>query len=90
MLRIGKDLGKEDARPQKAKAVLNPSRQRPTEQSSEESTQGGEKAPKHQRKAGLTITQMASHRVISARREARASGTVMRTVRKGPIHIQII
>ena len=89
MLRIGKDLGKKDARPQKAKAALTPSRQRPTKQSSVEATQSDDKAQKHQRKAGPIITQVAAHRVTSGWRESRASGTVMRTTRKGPIRIVI-
>ena len=89
MLRIGKDLGRKDARPQKAKAALTPSRQRPTKQSSVEATQSEEKARKHQRKAGLTITQVAAHRVTGGWREARASGTGIRMTRKGPIRIPI-
>ena len=89
MLRIGKDLGKKDARPQEAKAAFTPSRQRPTKQSSVEATQSEEKARKHQRKAGLTITQVAAPRVTSGWRELRASGTVMRTTKKGPIRIVI-
>ena len=86
MLRIGKDLGRKEARPEKAKAALTPSRRRPTNNSSAEATQSEEKAPKHQRKADPFITQVTVDRATGGQREARASDTEMRTDRKGSIH----
>ena len=86
MLRIGKDLGRKEARPEKAKAEPIPSRRRPTNKSSAEATRSKEKAPKHQRNADPHITQVTVDRATGGQREARASDTKLRTDRKGSIH----